>query len=143
MLLAAGLFLAGLAFSWFHYSGIHINNFDPKQLQNASTPFIWDNILAAIGLYIVLLFIGLFFNASLIACATQRLQGNKASLSQGCKIASQHLPQLLGWSLISSTIGVIIHMLERSHNSVASIVAFFYWPFLGFMHLLCCANHDY
>jgi len=35
------------------------------------------------------------------------------------------LPQLLGWSLISSTVGILINILENSHNILKDIIGYF------------------
>jgi len=75
-------------------------------------------------IYLLLSYIIIFFNACLLACATLRLQGQQASKWDGVKLAAQHKGQIFNWSLISTTVGYIIHSLENSHGFIREIIGY-------------------
>src|SRR3990172_2686493 len=66
----------------------------------------------AFGLYFICGFIFMFFNAALVFCTLEALSGRTPSLSQGLAAASRRLPQILAWTFVSATVGVILNMLE-------------------------------
>jgi hypothetical protein len=104
---------------------IVIHNFNQQSIVVAS-------IISLIA-YFILSFIVIFFNATLIACAISRLQGKHVSIRGGFSMAGQHFPQLLGWCLISCVVGLIIKILENSHNVIEKIIA----ATIGFSWALC------
>jgi hypothetical protein len=63
-----------------------------------------------------------FFNAALIGCAMRKFEGEEASLATGLKIAASRMPQILGWSAINSTIGVILRMIADNSGIVGRII---------------------
>ncbi len=83
----------------------------------------WVLLLSTSMLYLLVSFITIFFNTTLIACATERLQAKPCDLSQGMKLAASHWRSLISWTIIGAIIGAIIHALERSHSIVADIIA--------------------
>ncbi len=54
----------------------------------------------------------IFCNAALIACALQRFAGQPASVRSGFAAASRRLPQILGWTLVATTVGVILEAVQ-------------------------------
>ncbi|MBM4437579.1 MAG: hypothetical protein FJ029_10170 [Actinobacteria bacterium] len=63
--------------------------------------------------YFALAFIVIYFNAALIGAAMVRLAGGEVSLGDGFRLANQRLPQILGWALISATVGLILQALRN------------------------------
>lgn len=63
-------------------------------------------------IYFVCFFIGIFFNAALVYCALQAFAGHEPSLKQGLATASGRLPQIFMWTLVASTVGLLLQMLE-------------------------------
>jgi hypothetical protein len=68
-------------------------------------------------------FVIVFFNSALIACAIIRFNGGDPSLGDGIQAASARLPQILGWSLVSATVGFLLKMVESRSEKVGAIVA--------------------
>lgn len=62
--------------------------------------------------YFVCTFAVIFCNAALIACALQRFAGEPASVGSGFAAAGRRLPQILGWALIASTVGVVLQVVQ-------------------------------
>ncbi len=104
---------------------------------------------AGSGLFMVILFafyaasyfVVIFFNTALISCVNAQLNGREMSVSEGIANASRHLPAILAWALISATVGIILHLIERRAGilgriattlvgGVWSLVTFFVVPVL-------------
>lgn len=54
-----------------------------------------------------------FFNAALIACALRKFDGQSATLKDGLSAASKRMPQILAWSALNATVGVLLQMLQE------------------------------
>ncbi len=68
--------------------------------------------------YLITSFIVIFFNTGLIACAHMRLNGKDPTFKDGLSKAWKHITQILAWSLISATVGLILRMIvDRIENS--------------------------
>lgn len=81
------------------------------------------SLLAVIVLYFLFSFIIIYFNASLIACAVERLQGKSASVGDGLELAAKHWWPLLQWTLLSTSVGFLLRILERSHSMIEELLA--------------------
>lgn len=62
--------------------------------------------------YFACTFIIVFFNAALIFCALQAFAGKEPSLRAGLATAAGRLPQILAWTFVASTVGVLLNMLQ-------------------------------
>ena len=67
-------------------------------------------------------FIVIFFNAALVAAALERLRGGDPNIASGLKAASGHIPQILGWALITTVVTLILQAL-RDRGGIAGQVA--------------------
>jgi hypothetical protein len=68
-------------------------------------------------------FVIVFFNSALIACAIIRFNGGEPSLGDGIQAAVAQMPQILGWSLVSATVGFLLKMVESRSEKVGAFVA--------------------
>lgn len=86
-------------------------------------------------------FVVIFFNTALISCVNARLQGKDMSVGEGLSNAVRHLPSIFAWALVSATVGIILHLIERNGGflgrigaalvgGVWSLVTFFVVPVL-------------
>ena len=82
---------------------------------------VWYVLLFAF--YFVNYFVIVFFNAALISCALARFNGMEPTLADGFGAAASRLPQILGWSLVSATVGVILKVIEDRSEKVGQIVS--------------------
>ncbi len=82
-----------------------------------------DIVLLAVT-YFVLAFVVIYFNSALIGAAMIRLAGGDPTVGDGLRMANKRLPQILGWALISATVGLILQVLRNQSrdNMVAQIV---------------------
>ncbi|MEK6900139.1 MAG: DUF6159 family protein [Nanoarchaeota archaeon] len=70
--------------------------------------------------YFLVSFIVIFFNVALISCAHLRLQGKDPTIKGGLSSAAKHIVNILWWSLISATVGLILriisHKIQENEN---------------------------
>lgn len=72
--------------------------------------------------YLVTAFCTLFFNSALAAVVLGRLRGERTTLGQGFAAAGAHLPGILGYAVISATVGVLLRTLENRGGVVGQII---------------------
>lgn len=63
-----------------------------------------------------------FFNAALVACVMRYYDGKPATVGDGIRVALSRLPQILGWALISATVGMILRAIAERSGVVGRIV---------------------
>jgi Family of unknown function (DUF6159) len=66
--------------------------------------------------------IGIFFNAALAICVLRRLEGKSALIADGLREATACLPQILGWALVATTIGLMLKAVERRSGFIGGLV---------------------
>jgi hypothetical protein len=85
-------------------AGVELN-LSENQMQGLAYAalFVW---------YFLCTFVVIFCNAALIACAMQSFAGQPPTIGSGFAAAGKRLPQILGWSLVAATVGVILQALQ-------------------------------
>lgn len=87
---------------------------------------VTGNVLAWVVLfvfYFVNYFVITFFNSALVGCAVIRLSGGDPTVGDGFRSAFARLPQIVGWALVSATVGVVLKMIESKSERVGQVVA--------------------
>jgi Family of unknown function (DUF6159) len=72
--------------------------------------------------YVVSYFVVIFFNTALVSCVSAKLNGRDMSVGEGLSNSAKHLPAILGWAIISATVGIVLHLLERRSGLLGQIV---------------------
>lgn len=72
--------------------------------------------------YVVTYTIGFFFQAALVAGATQRLRGGDPTLGSALGAASKRFPSLLMWGIVAATVGMILRAIQERSGVVGKIV---------------------
>ena len=74
--------------------------------------------------YFLLAFVVIYFNSALIGAAMIRLAGGDPTVGDGLRMANKRLPQILGWALISATVGLILQVArsQSRDNMLGQIV---------------------
>ena len=73
--------------------------------------------------YLVSSFVVIFFNTALISCVNARLQGRDMSVGEGLSNALRHFTPILGWALLSATVGIILQLVRERGGIVGQIAA--------------------
>jgi hypothetical protein len=86
------------------------------------------SIVLAFVFYVVSYSVAFFFNTALVGAAMIRLNGGDPTVRDGLRIASSHLPQIIGYALIAATVGMILRAISERLGFVGQIIV----GFLGF-----------
>ncbi|MEE4195308.1 MAG: DUF6159 family protein [Anaerolineae bacterium] len=81
---------------------------------------IFDTGLPFFGYVVLFLFylvqytVVYFFSTALVGAALIRMRGGDPTVKDGLNIAFKRLPQILGWSALSATVGLILNVISDS-----------------------------
>ena len=81
--------------------------------------------------YFCLNFVIFYFNAALVHCCLFRLRGSPVNLFHGLLAATRRLPQLLAWSLVSATVGLVIRVIEKAGRNQGQYGKYFLVQIFG------------
>lgn len=73
--------------------------------------------------YVVMAVVTIYCNSALMGAAMIRLRGGDPSLADGFRCANAHLPQILGWALITATVGMVLRSIQERAGLLGKIVA--------------------
>jgi hypothetical protein len=73
-------------------------------------------------MYLVLYFIGIYFNTAIVGCATIRLDGGNPTIKDGFRIANKNLRAIASWALIAATVGIILSAIRERAGILGQIV---------------------
>ncbi len=79
--------------------------------------------LVGFGFYLVQYTVIIFANSALIGAATIRLRGGDPTVGDGLRIAMQHIGPILGYALISATVGMILRVISERLEFLGDIIA--------------------
>jgi hypothetical protein len=73
--------------------------------------------------YVCNYFIVVFFNAAIVACAAIRMGGGNPTIGDGLRAAASRLPVIVGWVVVSATVGLVLRIIEDRSDKIGQIVA--------------------
>jgi hypothetical protein len=73
--------------------------------------------------YFLNYFVIIFFNSALITCALIRFNGGEPTIRDGLGAAMSRLPHIFAWALVSATVGMILKMIEQSHEKAGQFIS--------------------
>lgn len=85
-----------------------------------TSPGVVYLLLAAV--YFVAVVVATFSNAAIVAAATDRMQGGPGSVSHGLRVAWSRIHNILAWSVVAATVGLVIRALEERFGIVGQIL---------------------
>jgi hypothetical protein len=86
--------------------------------ESADPAMIVIFVVAALAISVV----GVFFNGALVAGAHQRFTGGDPTIGSALDKAARHLPGLIGWALLTATVGLILQALRERAGFLARFV---------------------
>ena len=113
-LVVAGGFVA-LAMSNGTFAAMHATH------RHGSVPlefYVW-----MFCLYVVQYFVVIFFNTALIGCAIVLLGGGHPTVWDGLKLAVSRIGAILGYAIISATVGVLLQVVAEKLGFVGRLIA--------------------
>jgi len=95
--------------------------------------------------YLVQYFVIIFFNTALAGSALQRLRGEPTSLGEGIAVARSRWVSILGYALISATVGLFLRALQERLGLIGRLVVGFLglaWTVATFLVVPVLASQD-
>ena len=95
--------------------------------------------------YVVQYFVIIFFNSALVGAALIRLRGGDPTVADGFRIAMSKLPAILGYAVISATIGMILRALQERAGFIGRFVVGMIglaWTVASFLVVPVLVNSD-
>jgi hypothetical protein len=93
---------------------------DERAVGKDVPPWFWAVLFA---FYFVNYFVIYFFNSALIICALSHFRGEPLTAMQGIQATTRRLPELLAWSLVAASVGLILKMIENAHERAGAFIA--------------------
>jgi hypothetical protein len=81
------------------------------------------SLIVSFLFYVVVYSVIFFANTALVGAAMMRLRGENPTLANGFSIASEHAGAILGYAVISATVGVVLRAIAGRSNILGQIVA--------------------
>jgi hypothetical protein len=66
--------------------------------------------------------IGIFFQAAVVAGATDRMKGGDPTLGSALSAAAAHIGPILGWAILAATVGTILRAISERAGFIGKIV---------------------
>lgn len=82
-----------------------------------------DTYLPLFLIYVVTYSIGIFFQAAVVAGATERMRGGDPTVGSALAAAARRIGAILAWAVVAATVGVIIRMIHDRIGFLGKIVA--------------------
>jgi Family of unknown function (DUF6159) len=79
--------------------------------------------VACVATAYVSTFIAIFFNVALAACVVRSMRGEDTKVGEGINAAVQRLGPILGWTLVATTVGLILAAIEARAPQLAARIA--------------------
>jgi len=77
----------------------------------------------AFAAYMLLFFVTFYFNAAIMCCTAMRLDGQTPTLRDGLRGANARALDLLAWSALAATVGVILRTIESRLGFIGRLIA--------------------
>lgn len=87
-----------------------------KESEGERTVSLVDVIVLVLFL-VSLSYVVVFFNAALIAAAMERLRGGDPNVASGLRAVLPHAHNILGWAIISASVGLLLNILRSRTDS--------------------------
>jgi Family of unknown function (DUF6159) len=98
-------------------------------MQNPQRDFDFDKLPPALSygllfaFYFLSYFVVIFFNSALTSCALIRFNGGEPTIGAGLQAAVARLPQILAWTLVAATVGILLKLVENAHEQVGKFIS--------------------
>jgi len=95
--------------------------------------------------YLVQYFVIIFFNTALIGAVMVHLRGGNATLGDGLRVATSKLPTILGYAVITATVGMVLRAIEGRVGFLGSLIVSLIgsaWSLATFLVVPVLVNQD-
>ena len=113
--LISGTVIVAIAVSFFFGFSI-----DPQRFESHSRD--WQTWLPVFLFYVATYAVGIFFQAAVIAGATERMRGGDLTLGSALSAAFSRIGSILLWAVVAATVGTLLRMLRDRAGFVGRII---------------------
>jgi Family of unknown function (DUF6159) len=110
---------AALAVAAIWVSAAYVRGVFEGQMVDKRDPVLYA---AGVATAYVSTFIAVFFNVALASCAARALRGEDTTVGEGFNAAARRIGPILGWTLVATTVGLILRALEDRLPALGKIV---------------------
>jgi len=96
--------------------------FDALDGLDRNKPMVYS---VAFLFYVVQYFVIFYFNTALVGAVMIRLDGGTPTLAGGLRIANGRLPAILGFAVISATVGVVLRAIQERVGFIGRLIVGF------------------
>jgi len=82
-----------------------------------------DSYIPAFVMYVVTYSIGIFFQAAVVAGATERMRGGDPTVGSALAAARRRIGAIVMWAIVAATVGVVLRVIHDRLAFVGKIVA--------------------
>jgi hypothetical protein len=111
--LMSGAFIVVVAASFFFGFGIE------HRLEGQGDPFTYGILFL---MYVVTYAIGIFFQAAVVAGATERLRGGDPTVGSALAAAGRRIVPIIMWAVVAATVGMLLRAIQERAGFIGRIV---------------------
>lgn len=82
-----------------------------------------DSYIPLFAMYVVTYSIGIFFQAAVVAGATERMRGGDPTVGSALAAAGRRIGPIVLWAIVAATVGVILRIIQDRLAFVGRIIA--------------------
>jgi hypothetical protein len=113
-LLSGGVIVA-IIVGFFFATDVDLGRLDGRQADV-------ETMLPVFLVYVATYVVGVFFQAAVVAGATERLRGGDPTLGSALRAAARRFPSILLWAVVAATVGTLLHMIRDRAGFIGRIV---------------------
>ncbi len=112
--LASGIVIAAIGVGvWFGFG------LDPASVERHGP----DVYVPLFLMYVATYTVGIFFQAAVVAGATERMRGGDPTVSSALAAAGRRIGAIVMWAVVAATVGTVVRMIHDRVGGVGKIVA--------------------
>lgn len=115
--LLSGVAIAIVVASFFFGMGFHKQGADVERLEGTA------GVVTAFVLYVITYTVAFFFQAALVAGASERLRGGDPTVGSALRAARQRFLPIVMWAIVAATVGMILRAIQDKSELLGKIVA--------------------
>ena len=136
--LLSGVAIAIVVASFFFGMGLHKEGADVERLEGTA------GVVTAFVLYVITYTVAFFFQAALVAGASERLRGGDPTVGSALGAASKRFLPIVMWAIVAATVGMILRAIQDKSELLGKIecpemVANLHWGGADWSTLYLCA----
>ncbi|MGE0193066.1 MAG: DUF6159 family protein [Planctomycetota bacterium] len=115
--LLSGIAIAIVVASFFFGMGFHKEGADVERMEGTT------GIVTGFVLYVITYTVAFFFQAALVAGASERLRGGDPTLGSALTAARKRLGPIVMWAVVAATVGMILRAIQDKSEWLGKVVA--------------------